>query len=292
LKFYKDGPANSVAVVASPKSPSFNEEALSIVVNGKSDSSTISDIYTLKLSAHLPALLAPSREEVLVIGLGTGTTAGEVSLYPDVKRIDIAEISPTVVEALSYFQGATHDIHKDPRAKIHIADAFRVLRGSDQRWDIIISEPSNPWVSGVDQLYTQEFYELAREHMSGEGVLLQWIHTYDSSEAMVGMVANTIVREFPHTSVFMASDDDIFFVASVKPLTGENVKRAEQIMAGNSDVRESLGKINIKSVDEILIRQIWSPSFIRNSFSGFGIQPWTTPGCTTWRAGNFSRAPA
>ena len=98
----------------------------------------------------------------MVVGLGTGVTAGELTLYPDVERIDVAEISPSVIEALPYFEEFTYGVHKDPRVNILMGDAFRIIGRSKKKWDIVISEPSNPWVTGVDSLFTREFYQLVK----------------------------------------------------------------------------------------------------------------------------------
>ncbi|MEE8412278.1 MAG: fused MFS/spermidine synthase, partial [Acidobacteriota bacterium] len=130
----------------------------SIVVNGKSDSSTYFDRETLRLSAHLPALFGVLPERALVIGLGTGVTAGELTLYPGIKQIRVVEISPAVRDFLIFFDDAIHGLREDPRYEPVTGDAFRVLRRSEERYDVIISEPSNPWVLGVDQLFSLEFY--------------------------------------------------------------------------------------------------------------------------------------
>jgi hypothetical protein len=180
------------------------------------------NIYTLKLLAHLPAILASQRRNVMVIGLGTGVTAGELTLYPDIERIDVAEISPTVVEALPYFSKATYHVENNPKVRIHIGDAFRILGRSKTKWDIIISEPSNLWVTGVDQLFTKEFYTIAKERLSANGILLQWIHTYEA-------------------------------------------------------VLASLNTIGLSSLEAILLRELWSPSYIKDFFSDFGMQTMDNP---------------
>ena len=198
LKFHKDGPTASVAVTMEDLGITHfkGRKPVSIIINGKSDSSTVDDIYTLKLSAHIPAILSSQRQKVMVIGLGTGVTAGELTLYPEIERIDVAEISQTVVEALPFFSNATFNVHKNPKVRIHIGDAFRVLGRSKDKWDIIISEPSNPWVTGVDQLFTREFYALAKQRLSPNGILLQWLQIYDANIEMVGMIVNTVMQEF------------------------------------------------------------------------------------------------
>jgi spermidine synthase len=177
LKFYNDGPTATVAAVEFPKEAAFSRAPRSVIVNGKSDSSTVQDIYTLKLLAHLPAILSRARSQVMVIGLGTGVTAGELTLYSDIDQIDVAEISPSVIQALDCFKEDNYDLKKDPRVRISTGDAFRLMRRSRKNWDIIVSEPSNPWVMGVDLLFTREFYKLAKEHLSDQGVLAQWFHT-------------------------------------------------------------------------------------------------------------------
>ena len=277
LKFRKDGPTASVAVSETTEVMHFKgQKRVAIYINGKSDSSTIGDIYTLKLSAHIPAILASQRRNVMVIGLGTGVTAGELTLYPDIDRIDVAEISPTVVEALPYFGNATHNVHKNPKVKIHIGDAFRILGRSKKKWDIIISEPSNPWVTGVDLLFTKEFYALAKKRLSADGILLQWVQIYDANIQMVGMIVNTVTQEFRRCHVFMANAGDLLIVATDREITREDLERAENVLRTNDTVRASLDTIHLSSLDTILLRQLWSPSYVR-SFSGFGIQTMDNP---------------
>lgn len=277
LIFYKDDPTCSVSVVEGKKIESFGKKPLSIIVNGKSDSSTIGDIYTLKLSAHLPSLLARDRKKVMVIGLGTGVTAGELSLYPDIERIDVAEISPAVVKALPYFQEANHYIHNDPRFRVHLGDAFRVLGRSTEKWDIIISEPSNPWVSGVDLLFTKEFYKMVKEHLTENGIFLQWVQLYSTNPRMAGMMVNTVKDGFRECHVFIANPLDMLIVARDECFTPEDIKRAEETFKRTESVKASLSEININSIDCILIRQIWTSSYISDYFSDLGVQTMDQP---------------
>jgi len=277
LIFYEDGPTASVGVAEFPPKPQFEGTPTSIVVNGKSDSSTIGDIYTIKLLAHLPALLAEQRKQVMVIGLGTGVTAGEMTLYPDVEAVDVAEISPSVIKALPLFGEFTHKVHENPKVSLHTGDAFRILGRSRKKWDIIISEPSNPWVTGVDLLFTQEFYKLAKEHLTENGMLVQWAHIYSASPEMIGMIANTMKREFENVSAFMPNRWDLIFVASEKQFSAEDLDRAEAVLQGNEAVRASLKTIDLDSLDAILIREIWPSSYISDHFSRFGIQTMDNP---------------
>jgi len=275
--FHRDGPFASVSVVEGPSGGSFDRASRAIFINGKSDSDTTGDIYTLRLSAHLPALLARHRKSVLVIGLGTGVTAGELTLYDDITRIDVAEISPTVVDALPLFSPFNYSVSNDPRINIHVGDAFRLLRNSGRTWDIIISEPSNPWVSGVDLLFTREFYRLARQHLAPSGMLLQWAQMYAADEHMLGMILATVRHVFREVRVFMSSGADLLILASDSPVTGLDISRATRTLAANSRVGASLDEINLGSVPGILVREIWSPAYITDHFSSLPVQTMDNP---------------
>ncbi len=269
---YEDGPSSTVAVLKSSTVVQSLGSPMGILLNGKPDSDTIFDIDTLRLSAHIPALLAESRRKVMVIGLGTGVTGGEFSLYPDIERIDIAEISSSVIDALPYFREFTNDLHLNPKAVFHEGDAYRILGRSDETWDIIVSEPSNPWVTGVESLFTDEFYQRVKSRLSPSGIFLQWTQIYESDMAMIGMIASTLNRNFEEIRTFLTKDQDLFFLASMRPMTLDAVSRAQETLAGNGEVKRSLNDIGITSIDHILIREIWPPKYVREQLSHFPIQ--------------------
>jgi len=277
LKFYKDDPTATVSVVEFPKNSVFGAKPMAILVNGKSDSSTTGDIYTIKLLAHLPALFAEKRENIMVIGLGTGVTAGELTLYSDAGNIDIAEISPSIIKALPYFQKFNYHLHENPKVRIHTGDAFRILGRSEKKWDIVISEPSNPWVTGVDLLFTSEFYQLVKNHLTENGIFVQWAHIYSASPEMVGMIVNTVHQTFRYAHVFVANPNDILIMASNRDFSKKDILNAEEILQKNEAVKKSLEIINIKSADAMLIRQVWSPSFVADKFADFGLQTLDNP---------------
>ncbi|MBW2490267.1 MAG: hypothetical protein JRE65_03860, partial [Deltaproteobacteria bacterium] len=272
VKYYNDGSTATVAATQDrEKFPLFDKKSMALFINGKSDSSTIGDIYTVKLLAHIPALLAEKRNDIMVVGLGTGVTAGELTLYPDVKRIDIAEISPSVVKALPYFEEFTYGVHKDPRVKILVGDAFRIIGRSKKKWDIIISEPSNPWVTGVDSLFTREFYQLVKSHLTEKGVLMQWAHTIVASPHMIEMILNTVHQGFKHVHVFLGGSD-LLIMASNQPISCANLTQADVILTNNIKVKQSLQEINVSSLASILIKERWTSSYIADYFSDADIQ--------------------
>jgi spermidine synthase len=298
VKFYDDGPAGTVAVIgdtavsgapaaSSPLPAGFplpTSEAsaptnppLAIMVNGKSDSSTARDRQTLKLSAHIPALWAENRSKVMVIGLGTGVTAGELTLYPDVKQIDVAELSPGVVAALPWFAPFTHDVQRDPRVKIHLGDAFRVLGRSQERWDIIISEPSNVWVTGVDLLFSREFYRLAHGRLTDNGVLLQWIQKYAMDPQTFGILMNTLRAEFPHCCIYQGEPGDLLVLAAKRPLTMADQERARATLVGNRAVSGSLAEIGITSFEEFRKRERMGLLMVAGQLADAGVETLDRP---------------
>lgn len=300
VEFYDDSPAGTVAVVADSSSqtgvggvgnlnlppmgmpfPSMEIAPTNlpraIIVNGKSDSHTLRDRQTLKLSAHIPALWAERRAKVMIIGLGTGVTAGEFTLYPDVERIDVAELSPGVVAALPLFAPFTHDVQHDSRVRIHAGDAFRVLGRSRDRWDIIVSEPSNVWVTGVDALFSQEFYRLANEHLTDDGVLLQWVQKYAMDAQTFGILMNTLRAEFQYACLYQGEPGDLLVLASKRPLTTTDQERARATLLSNSAVVGSLAEIGITSFDELRRRERMGLVAVAGQLTAAGVETLDRP---------------
>jgi len=283
LQYYRDGPTATVAVSDNARvygvAPT---RAMSIVVNGKSDSDIYGDRHTLKISAHLSALLAARRQRAMVIGLGTGVTAGELTLYPEFQRIDVAEISPYVVKALPYFSHANHDLLHNPRVKIHVGDAFRILTRGEQKWDVIVSEPTNPWVTGVDLLFTEEFYRLVKRHLTPGGVLLQWIQRYSFNRDLIGMVLNTLGHEFQNVRIFNSNNSDLLVIATNRRFSRSDLEESAFVFNQNPRVRKSLKDLQIHTFTELLIRECWTSSYIRHHFADAGIQSMDYPRLHYW----------
>lgn len=278
LLFYRDGVSNTVAVTRPLDDDGRELPAMSIMVNGKSDSSTLWDTHTIRLLAHLPALFCGGEpKKAMIVGLGTGVTAGELALHPSIEKIEVAEISPTVIEALPLFGDHTHQVHRDPRLVIHHGDAFRVIGRSRDTWDIIISEPSNPWVTGVDLLFTDRFYREVQPHLSERGVFLQWVQIYNTSPEVLGMVIRTISDQFPFVRVFVANAGDLLLLASRHDLGEADLERAERRWQDNRAMRDSLTAVGIASLDELLLREVWSPDYIRDNFRQYQVQSMDHP---------------
>ena len=175
LLYYREGAAGTVSVRKTAAS-------IAMAIDGKVDASNDADMLTQRLLAHLPLVLHGSPRDVAIVGLGSGVTAGS-ALAHDVSRVDVLEISHEVVEASAHFVAENRNALRDPRLRLVVGDGRSHLALGTQTYDVIISEPSNPWMAGVAGLFTREFFESARARLAPQGLLCQWTHTYDISQA-------------------------------------------------------------------------------------------------------------
>lgn len=210
LMYYREGATGIVSVKRLTGD-------LSLAIDGKVDASTTGDMLTQKLLAHLPLLVHGRASSVGIIGLGSGVTLSSALLYPIVSA-DVVEISPEVVEASALFAAENRNALKDPRVRLVLGDGRTHLALSERQYDVIISEPSNPWMAGVAALFTREFFEAARSRLTPGGILCQWAHTYDISREDLKSVVATFASVFPDGTMWLVGDGDVLLVGSSEPL--------------------------------------------------------------------------
>jgi len=174
-------------------------------------------MLTQKLLAHLPLLLHPNPRRVGIVGLGSGVTLASALVHP-VTAVDVVEISPEVVEASAYFLEENRGALADPRTQLVLGDGRSHLSLSSRRYDVIISEPSNPWMAGVAALFTREFFQHVRDRLAPGGIFCQWAHTYDVSTEDLHSVAATFRSVFPDGTLWLVGDSDLLFVGAGAPL--------------------------------------------------------------------------
>ena len=179
----------------------------SLYVSGKADASSRLDMFTQVLLAQFPLALHPDPRKVMVLGLASGVTAGEVLAHP-VERVDILEINPQVVAASEWFKPWNGDVLKDPRARLIVQDAKAHLLLSRERYDVIISEPSNPWMAGLGELFTREFFERARDRLNEGGILVEFLHSYQMDWPVFSLVGRTFAQVFPEGMLVRTMPDD------------------------------------------------------------------------------------
>jgi spermidine synthase len=197
LIFYKEGSEAVVAVSETDTGRRF------LSVNGKTDAgSGAEDVVTQRFIAHVPLLLHPRPRRALVIGWGAGATAASAALYP-LQTLECVEIEPAVYEAAPLFDDLSGAVRRDERFTITFRDGRNHLLRGTEPWDVIISEPSNPWISGVSNLFTREFYEVVLARLAPGGVFGQWFHYYNLEAADVKVEVKTFLAVFPHASLWL-----------------------------------------------------------------------------------------
>lgn len=252
ILWHKEGVNANVAVRESQFAGNTQK---TLVINGKADASTVADLPTQVLLGQIPLMLYPNSGDALVIGLGSGITCGSALRHP-IKSLDVVEIASEVVECNWHFATENYNFTKDPRVKIFIDDAITKLKTSSKKYDYIISEPSNPWIAGIGNLYSQEFFELCKNRMNKNGVLTQWFHTYDVNNDIFKLVLSTISSVFPHVSIWKASDADIIILASASPQV-VNFAEMEQKM-NQLRIATDLARIKMYDVPTLLSLQVVS----------------------------------
>jgi len=212
---YRDALTGTISVtrVSLPVCP---EPVISLQINGKTDASTM-DLSTQLMLAHLPALLQPEPRTALVVGLASGCTVGALGLHPEVRHIDCVEIEPEMARVTDFFRHVNHDCLKDPRVSLVFDDARNFVRVTPRRYDLITSEPSNPWISGVANLFTREYFAQCRACLSPGGMFCQWIPVYNLAPWDLQCVMATFQEVFPNCSLwlFPALPSDAYLVGTL-----------------------------------------------------------------------------
>lgn len=266
ILYYRDGTQSTIAVAQNPQG------RLSLFVNGKADASTQEDLKTELLLGHIPLLLHHQPRRVLNIGIGSGITCGSILTYP-VESLDVVEISGEVIEACKLFKAHNRAFFLDPRVRIFDEDAKTFLILTPSLYDVIVSEPSNPWMSGVASLFSKEYFIGVKNHLNKNGIFAQWFHTYEMSDGTVEMVVRTLASVFPYVSVWHPSSGDIIMIASIEPIELDwNLTNKKLSIP---EVKQDLERIQIRNLPGFLIhemltsertRKILSPGLINSDY--------------------------
>ncbi|MDP7037644.1 MAG: methyltransferase [Myxococcota bacterium] len=247
--YHKDDSSATITVVHY----NYPKGDIALRVNGKPDASAKGDLSTQLLLSHLPLLLQPNPQRVLNIGLGSGITAN-ASLTHDLERLDVVEISPAVAKASEFFAEYNNHLHKNPKLNLHIQDAKIFMNQVTQPYDVIISEPSNPWVAGIANLFSVEFYEQASSALSRNGLMAQWIHSYEMDDDTLALILRTYMSVFKHVSIWAVHQSDFILLGSNNPIQ-LNFERIEARMR-KPELQKSLETIGITKLNTLLSCQL------------------------------------
>ncbi|HET8946438.1 MAG TPA: hypothetical protein VFQ07_05610, partial [Candidatus Polarisedimenticolia bacterium] len=253
---------------------------LSLQINGKTDASTGADMPTQLLAGHLPLLLHPEARDALVIGLASGVSLGAVERHP-VESIRVLEIARGVPRAARRFDIANHGALDDGRVRLVVDDARAWLLARDERYDVIVSQPSNPWVAGVANLFTREFYRLARAHLRAGGVMGQWVQAYRILPEDLRGLVRSFLEVFPDATLWeeSAGGGDLFLVGGL----GERGFDPATLARAPAEAWADLGSGAASGPADLLARFVAGPRTLA-AFAG-GAPPHTDDRLTLeWRA--------
>lgn len=196
-----------------------------IATNGKPDASIeqeggqpTGDEYTMVMAASLPLALHPKPERVAIIGWGSGLTTNTMLASKAPKVVDTIEIEQAMYAGAENFGFRVLQAYVDPRSQLHIDDARTFFSTGRKTYDVIVSEPSNPWVSGVSSLFTRQFYRFLTNHLDDDGILVQWMQTYELDDPLFLTMVAALIDEFPHVEAYLTNTSDVIFIASHKPI--------------------------------------------------------------------------
>ena len=263
----RDGPLASVAVAefgsatAPPSEPDQTDPGLSrsILINGKPDGNTLGDRVTMHLLGYLPYLLAPAEQpQGLMIGLGTGLTAAALTHTKDLQQLDIVELSAEVQAFAPYFDFATDNLSSNTRATWHTADGYRFLLQNKKTYDIIVTQPTNPWMAGSDLLYSKEFYQAVKQDLNSDGLFVQWLSLWGLAPESVATIIHTLKDSFADIRFFQIGES-VILVASNTALRADNLDQTLRRF-NETKVRKNLETIGITTPDLLFALETWIPA--------------------------------
>lgn len=249
--FREDGASATVEVHR------YDGDILTLRLNGKADASTAGDMQTQLLLGHLPMLLHEGEpKKVLVIGFGSGVTVAAVRRHAPDAEVTVVELSPEVLRAARYFHEVNDGVYDDPKVRVVLDDARTFVRLTRERFDVVIAEPSNPWMSGISGLFTRAFFGELSQVLAPGGVLLQWCQFYETTDDIVRMVVRTFRTRFPDATAWGAAGADMLLLSGVDPARIDWTRVRER--ASRQAVAESLRRARIDDIAALAAMQMYS----------------------------------
>jgi len=194
-------------------------DGVAMVVNGKIDGNARGDASTQVMGGLLGALLHPDPKRAMVIGFGTGSSAGWLGKVPSIERVDVAELEPSMLEFGHRCAAVNESVLDNPKVRVLVGDAREILPTVPERYDVVFSEPSNPYRAGVASLFTQEYYRAVKGRLNERGLFLQWVQIYEIDVETLRTIYATLASVFPSVETWYLGFSDLALVASEAPLT-------------------------------------------------------------------------
>ena len=253
IYFYEDAPDATVSIeqgdgIGAPAD-------LGLRLNGKTDASSRGDLCTQLLIGHVPMAANPGAKDVFILGLGSGITGGAILGHP-VTNLTIAENCEPIIRAAKYFEPWNRGVLTNALTKVVCEDARTFLKLSPQKYDVIITQPSNPWMAGVGSVFSREYYQLGASRLKEGGIMAQWFHVYDMHDGVVSLVLRTFSSVFPHMEIWDSGSGDLILLGALKPWPSE--PSVYQHLFARPQVKKDFERIGIKSPEALWARQLAS----------------------------------
>jgi spermidine synthase len=267
ILFHKDGKTASIDFF---RSPGYRV----ISTNGKTDAAIgehepSKDEPTMVMVAALAVGHNEQAKRVAVIGMGSGLTTHTLLTVPTIERVDTIEIEPAMVEGARRFGRRVANTFSDPRSHIHIDDAKAYFTNRKSVYDVIVSEPSNPWVSGVAGIFSQEFYRLIRNHVRDDGLFVQWLHLYHIDLPLVASVVKALSPNFEDYAVYALNYSDMAIIARKRGRIGPVSNKIFSIQG----LAKELAYLGIEHPQDIRLRKIGNKGTLDALFHSYAIRP-------------------
>ncbi len=246
-------------------------DGYAFIVNGKTDGNAVGDASTQVMSGLIGAALHPEPRTALVVGLGTGSTAGWLGKVPSLQRVDVVELEPTVLEMAKRCAPVNENVLDNPKVSVRLGDAREYLLTTKERYDLIISEPSNPYRAGISSMYTHEYYRDAAARLQPKGLFLQWLQGYSVDRETVARVYSTLHAVFPYVETWITGNKDLILVGSGEPLVHDEARLAK-VVTSEPFARAMHAAWRVEGLAGFLSRYYASETFTRSMLQFQGDQ--------------------
>ncbi len=263
LVFFREGISSTISVRKDRYS-----DTLALQVNGKTDASNAADKTTQYLVGYLPFFWQSAVERVCVIGLGSGMTLA-AALEGGPGEVDCVELEAGVVQASAWFRKYNRDCLRDPRVHLIRGDGRNYLLAASRPYDVIISEPSNPWITGIANLFTLDHYRLIRQRLRPGGMIVQWFHIYTMSLQDVRIALRTFCEVFPEAHLWWIpqTGDVILLARKDRPLRYD-YRIFRDLLAHHPQVKMDLAQFGIRTTGDIFSCFALGPARLREFCRG------------------------
>lgn len=269
---YRDGKTASVSVFQAPTG------VATIATNGKPDAAMnmladgkpTDDEPTMVMLGAMPLAMMDKPDNVAVIGFGSGLTTHTLLGDPRIKSVDTIEIEQAMVDGAHAFGPRVSRAYTDPRSHVVIDDAKAHFASQSKKFDLIISEPSNPWISGVGALFSKEFYQFVPRHLNDNGLFVQWVQLYEINDELLGSILQALTPAFSDYSAWISNNTDLIIIASP---TGKIPKLDLGRLTGATALNGELARLGITSVDNLNFRQVADSRLLRAAATAYSSLP-------------------